>query len=176
MPVAGQVAAGNDGLPYARFLSWRGMLDREPPRRPDPEPPYAPPSHRREDWKFAFVGSRCDACGTRHLPPARVCVKCHAVDQMTRERLADVPATVATYTIDRLAYSPSPPLVAAVLDFDGGGRMRSQLTDVDPEEVEIGMRVEMTFRRPITARGIHNYAWKAKPIRVEGSAQNKGGS
>src|SRR5205807_7369827 len=68
------------------------------PRRPDPERPAAPPSFRAEDWKFGFTGSRCDACGTRHLPPQRVCVKCQAVDQMTPERLADVPATVATFT------------------------------------------------------------------------------
>ena len=28
-----------------------------------------------------------------------------------------------------------------------------------------GNRVQMTFRRLLTARGIHNYFWKAKPIR-----------
>ena len=65
---------------------------REPPRRPDPERPAAPPSLRTEAWKFGFVGSKCTSCGTRHLPPARVCVRCGAVDQMEPERLADVPA------------------------------------------------------------------------------------
>jgi 3-hydroxy-3-methylglutaryl CoA synthase/uncharacterized OB-fold protein len=166
--VATQVAAGNDALSYGTFLSWRGLLEREPPRRPDPEPPYAPPSHRREDWKFAFVASRCTECGTRHLPPDRVCVRCRAVDRMTPERLADVPATIATYTVDRLAYTPSPPLVAAVIDFDGGGRFKCQLTDVNPAEVAIGDRVEMTFRKLVTAGGIHNYFWKARPIRASG--------
>jgi hydroxymethylglutaryl-CoA synthase len=165
-PVAAQIAAGNDALRYTTFLSWRGMLEREPPRRPDPEPPYAPPSYRREDWKFAFVATRCRECGTRHLPPDRVCVRCRAVDRMDRERLADVPATVATFTIDRLAYTPSPPLVAAVIDFDGGGRFRCQLTDVEPDKVAIGDRVEMTFRKIVTAAGIHNYFWKARPIRA----------
>ena len=41
---------------------------------------------------------------------------------MTPERMADVPATIATYTVDRLAYSLSPPVVVGVLDFEGGGR------------------------------------------------------
>src|SRR5437588_12243284 len=99
-----QIAAGRDDLPYANYLTWRGLLTREPPRRPDPERPAAPPALRTEHWKFGFVGSRCLVCGTRHLPPQRVCVKCRAVDQMTPEPLADVPATVATFTIDRLAY------------------------------------------------------------------------
>ncbi len=47
--------------------------------------------------------------------------------------LADKRATVTTYTIDRLAYSLSPPTVAAVLDFDGGGRYTCELTDCDPD-------------------------------------------
>ena len=37
--------------------------------------------------------------------------------------MADVPGTIATFTVDRLAYSPSPPVVFAVVDFDGGGRL-----------------------------------------------------
>ena len=163
--VADQVAAGNDALAYATFLTWRGMLRREPPRRPDPERPAAPPARRSEAWKYGFTASRCENCGTRHLPPQRVCVTCHAVDRMTDERLADVPATIATYTIDRLAYSLSPPVVGAVVDFDGGGRFTCELTDVDPAAVKIGDRVEMTFRRLFTADGVHNYFWKARPLR-----------
>ena len=80
--------------------------------------------------------------------------------------MADVTGTVATYTIDRLAFSPSPPVVAAVVDFDGGGRFSCELTDVDPADVVIGGRVEMTFRKLFTADGIHNYFWKARPIRT----------
>ncbi len=128
--------------------------------------PAAPPSRRSEAWKFGFTGSRCQACGSRHLPPARVCLKCHAVDKMAPERMADVPATIATYTVDRLAYSLSPPVVVGVLDFEGGGRFTCELTDVDPASVKIGDRVEMTFRRPMTAGGVHNYFWKARPLRA----------
>jgi len=162
--VAAQLAAGGR-VTYATFLTWRGFLPREPPRRPDPERPAAPPSFRAESWKFAFTGSRCQACGARQVPPQRVCVKCHAVDRMTPERLADVPATIATFTVDRLAYSLSPPVVAAVIDFEGGGRFQCELTDVDPASVKIGDRVEMTFRRLFTAGGVHNYFWKARPLR-----------
>jgi len=150
-------------VPYPTYLTWRGQLHREPPRRPDPERPAAPVSYRREDWKFGFAGSRCEACGTRHLPPARVCVKCNAVDQMHDERLADVQGTIATFTVDRLAFSLSPPVVAAVIDFDGGGRFQCGMTDVDPATVKIGDRVEMTFRLVYTADSIHNYFWKARP-------------
>jgi uncharacterized OB-fold protein len=162
-----QIASSRDDLPYATYLTWRGMLTREPPRRPEPEKPAAPISFRREEWKYGFSASRCTNCETRHLPPTRVCVKCHAVDEMVPERLADVQATIATFTVDRLAFSLSPPVVAAVIDFDGGGRFRCELTDVDPAAVKIGDRVEMTFRRLFTADGVHNYFWKARPVRGE---------
>jgi hydroxymethylglutaryl-CoA synthase len=160
--VADQIKAGGK-VSYATFLTWRGFLKREPPRRPDPQAPAAPPAFRAEAWKFGFTGSRCQACGTRHLPPTRVCLKCRAVDRMTAERMADVPATIATYTVDRLAYSLSPPVVVGVLDFEGGGRFTCELTDVDPAAVKIGNRVEMTFRRLMTAHDVHNYFWKARP-------------
>jgi uncharacterized OB-fold protein len=87
-----------------------------------------------------------------------------AVDEMDPIDRAETEATIATFTIDRLAYSLSPPIVFAVVDFDGGGRFPVELTDVDPEAVHIGDRVAMTFRRLYTADGIHDYFWKAKPV------------
>lgn len=161
--VAQQIASGNDALRYNDFLTWRGVLEREPPRRPDPESPAAPPTFRSERWKYAFVGSRDRSSGAIHLPPQRVSVKGGAVDDMELVPMADVPATVATFTIDRLAYSLAPPTIAVVIDFDGGGRFTCQLTDAT--DVAIGDRVQMTFRRIMTANGIHNYFWKAKPFR-----------
>lgn len=166
--VTAQVAGGRSDLAYAAFLTWRGRLRREPPRRPDPDRPGAPVTHRSELWKYGFNASRCLNCGFRHLPPTRVCLQCKAIDQMEPERLADVEGTVATFTIDRLAFSLSPPVIGVVVDFDGGGRYRCEMTDADPDAVKIGTRVQMTFRRIYTAQGVHNYFWKARPIEVEG--------
>jgi uncharacterized OB-fold protein len=89
-----------------------------------------------------------------------------AVDDMEPLPMADRRGTVVTFTVDRLAYSPSPPIVFAVVDFDGGGRFPVELTDVDADALAIGDRVEMTFRRLFTADGIHDYFWKARPVRV----------
>lgn len=163
--VAQWIASGRDDLDYQRFLTWRESLVREGPRRPDPVSPAGPPALRREQWKFGFVGSRCTECGTRNLPPSRVCVRCRAIDHMEDEPLADLEATVATFTLDRLAPSLNPPVVAAVLDFEGGGRYQGELTDVDADSVAIGDRVEMTFRLISTVNGVRNYFWKARPKR-----------
>jgi 3-hydroxy-3-methylglutaryl CoA synthase/uncharacterized OB-fold protein len=164
-PVAvdAQLKAGAP-VPYARYLTWRGMLDREPPRRPEPDRPAAPPTARAGEWKFSFSGSQCTECGFVHLPPARVCHRCGAVDQMTETRLADTMGTVATFTVDRLAFSPSPPLVDAVVNFDGGGRYALEVADADPDRLGVGSRVELVFRRLFTAGGVHNYFWKARVV------------
>src|SRR5258705_5996984 len=70
VPVAKRVAPG--GKETSRTcLTWRGFLKREPPRRPDPQAPAAPPAFRAEAWKFGLTGSPCQACSTRPLPPTR---------------------------------------------------------------------------------------------------------
>ena len=91
-----------------------------------------------------------------------------AIDHMTMVRMADVPATIATYTDRPSGLLAEPAGGGAVIDFDGGGRFQRELTDVDPATVAIGDRVEMTFRRLYTQDGIHNYFWKARPLRSGG--------
>lgn len=167
--VSDQIADGNPELRYGDFLSWKGQLQRQAPRRPDPDRAAAPPARRRASWKFGFVGSECNACGTRHLPPQAVCLTCGATGDMSQVRLADTSAEVATFTIDHLAFSPAPPVIGVVLDFEGGARFSCELTDADPATVAIGQRVEMTFRRISLSSGIHNYFWKARPL-SEGAA------
>ena len=151
-PVADQ-ATGGAPIDYGTYLRWRGILPVEPPRRPEPARPSASAAGRSASWKFGFVGSS-DADGEVHLPPQP--------GDEAAVPMADAQGTIATFTVDRLAYSPSPPIVFAVVDFDGGGRLPVELTDVDLDQVRTGARVELTFRRLFTADGIHNYFWKAR--------------
>jgi uncharacterized OB-fold protein len=52
-----------------------------------------------------------------------------------------------------------------LIEFEGGGRAFFDLTDRDPAKVEVGMPVEMTFRKLQYDRGLTNYFWKARPVR-----------
>jgi hydroxymethylglutaryl-CoA synthase len=161
----GRMVESKGDVSYGSYLKWREILPTEPPRRPDPERPAAPPMMRSEKWKFGLVGSRCKACGTPQLPPQRVCVKCRKFDQMEPYEFADRTGRIATYAIDRLAYSLNPPTINVVVDYEGGGRFLCEMTDCEPDKVAIGDEVEMTFRRLFTADGVHNYFWKARPKR-----------
>jgi hydroxymethylglutaryl-CoA synthase len=162
--VSSQIEFASD-ITYGKFLSWRGEAKLEPPRRPEPDRISASVSGRTEDWKYGFVGSRDRGSGELHMPPARVSRVGDAVDDMQPAPMSDVQGTIALLTIDRIAYSPSPPVAFAVVDWDGGGRLPVELTDVDASTLKMGDRVEMTFRKLFTSDEIHNYFWKARPVR-----------
>ena len=133
------------------------MLTAEPPRRPEPARVSSSAAARNEEWKFGFVGSKGDG-GEVQLPP-------RPGPGSEPLPMSDATGTVVTFTVDRLAWSPSPPIVFAVVDFDGGGRLPVELCDLDADSLQIGDRVELTFRRLFTAEGIHNSFWKARPVR-----------
>jgi hydroxymethylglutaryl-CoA synthase len=152
-----QQLAGGAPVAYGKFLAWRGMLHVEPPRRPEPPRPSSSAAGRSLDWKYGFVGRADPDDGSPQMPPLP-----SGSDPIP---MADVPGTIVTYTIDHLVYSESPPVIFAIVDFDGGGRLPIELTDVAPDDVKPGGRVEMTFRKLFTSDDIRNYFWKARPIR-----------
>lgn len=117
---------------------------------------------------LALCGSRCRACGTPQYPYQRICVNpdCGAVDQMEDYRFSDRKGVIFTYTGDYLAASMDPPSLYGLVDFDGGGRFWFDFTDCDMDSIQVGMPVEMTFRRRYVDEptGVHGYSWKATPI------------
>jgi uncharacterized OB-fold protein len=80
--------------------------------------------------------------------------------------VAALHGTIVTHTVDRLAYSPSPPMIQAVVDVDGGGRCTIEFTDAEPERLGVGARVAFTFRRLFTAGGVHDYFWKSRLLDI----------
>ena len=162
--VATQIANGAP-ITYGKYLSWKGVVTVEPPRRPEPDRISASVAGRTEEWKYAFVGSRDRSSGELHLPPARISRVGDAVDEMDAQPMSDTQGTIALLTVDRIAYSLDPPITFAVVDWDGGGRLPVEMTDSDPADLAMGGRVEMTFRRLFTSDEIHNYFWKARPVR-----------
>jgi len=162
--VAQQVSDARCDLPYQTYLGWRGLLERDAGRRPPLAPPAPVPAMRSVHWKYGLVGGRCRKCDTVQLPPERVCRSCGAVDAMDDYPVADRLATVRQVTTDWLAWSPNPPLIQAVIAFDGGGQLRCEVADVFDGDVRAGDRVAMSFRVLRTVDSIHNYFWKAVPV------------
>ncbi|MEV0326862.1 hypothetical protein AB0H63_10470 [Micromonospora echinospora] len=162
------LAGSTAEVSYADFLTWRGLLPREPARRPDVKPPVPPAALRTVGWKFGFVAGRCRECGYRNLPPRRVCLRCRARDAFDPEPMVDVPARVATFTDDWLSESVQLPAKVVAVDFEGGGRFEFEMADAVGFTPSIGDRVVPTFRvASVAANGVRNYTWKVRPHREE---------
>ncbi|WGX96378.1 hypothetical protein [Nocardioides sp. L-11A] len=160
------LAAAPAGQPvsYGDFLNWRGLLPREPARRPDIKPPVPPAARRTASWKFGFVAARCGSCGYRNLPPRQVCLRCSATEGFEPVSMVDVPGRIATFTDDWLSESVQLPARVVAVDFDGGGRFECEMTDVVGRELAIGDRVSPTFRlASVAGNGVRNYVWKVRP-------------
>jgi len=162
---------------YGKYLRWRKLVTLERARRPDQPPTSIAALWRDRRIILGLWGVKCKVCGTPQIsftpglmgggPPIRICVNCQAKDQFEDYRFADKKAKIFTFTHDNLADSADPPATVTVVDFEGGGRAALDMTDRNPDEVAVGMPVELTFRKLYhdPARGIHNYFWKTRPIR-----------
>jgi len=150
---------------YRVYLQWRELLVFE--AQPTPPGGYISASALWRDRSqiFPLHGLKCKSCNSVHFPPQRVCPKCKSKDQFDEVRLSDKRGTVFTFTADYICSRQEAPRVTAVVDFEGGGRMVTIMTDRVLDEIEVGMPVEMSFRKLATQNGFHNYFWKSMPLR-----------
>ena len=102
-------------------------------------------------WEHAarheLVVQRCSDCGETRLPPAPICAACRseAADWQPLSGRGEV----YTFTVVHrpiAAEQPLPTLIAVIaLEGSGGRRLMSNLVGVAPEQVEIGMPVEVVW-------------------------------
>ena len=87
------------------------------------------------------------AGGPPRFPPGPACPDCGALDR--GHVVAAGTGTVFSYVVHR--HPPVPgkelPIVIALIDLDEGVRMVGEVRDVEPEEIEIGMRLRVDFDR-----------------------------
>ena len=154
---------------YEKYLAFRGFISTEGGIRAEAVPYTALSlTWRNRKEILALYGTRCTRCGTPQYPAQRVCVNpdCGVIDEMEPYCFSGKKGRIFSFTGDLLAFTPSPPAIYAVIDFDEGGRFWFDITDCDIESIEIGMPVETCFRRRYVDenRGVVGYFWKAAPL------------
>jgi hydroxymethylglutaryl-CoA synthase len=152
---------------YERYLALRQLIPTEHDPIIEPVVATAPALWRERKRNIAFYGSRCKRCGTPQFPPQRICIFCQAKDEMEDYKFADKKGKIFSFTYQYAAPVPDPPLAYALVDFEGGGRIQSEVTDRDISKLAIDMPVEMTFRKMQIPGAFHDYYWKARPVRGE---------
>ena len=99
------------------------------------------------DGSGHLLGSRCRACGAHFFPVRQVCAGCLGSD-LESVRFSTA-GTLYTYTVVHRPVAPGQdlPFVIAVVELDGaeGVRLISNLVDTPPEELRVGMAVEVVW-------------------------------
>ena len=144
---------------YGKYARFRRLIKKET-RSDDLTSPVVLFRDRRT--VLSLYGGRCPKCQAVQFPRHRVCIECGHRDGLEEHKLARR-GTLFTFTNDYIHDSPDAPTTHGVVELDGGGRVYVQLTDVDPEQVEVDMPVELTFRKYHQGSGVPNYFWKARP-------------
>ena len=97
------------------------------------------------DGELRFL--RCGACGEYVHPPGPVCPRCLSRD-LGVEAVSGR-ATVASYTVNHQPWYPGldPPYVIAIVEVEEqpGVRLMTNIVGCAPEDVRIGMPVQVTF-------------------------------
>ncbi len=120
---------------------------------PDEMPPPAASADTAGWWEACLghrlVVQRCTSCGTTRHPPGPLCPSCRQGSAQWSE-LAGT-GRVYSYTVVRQAFlaalADTVPYVVAVVEPDGadGARFVSNVVDCDPEDVRVGMAVEVVW-------------------------------
>lgn len=124
------------------------------------------------DWRirgqrYRLEGEECPHCGYKIFPPRDICPECKK-DAREPYRLS---GRGEVYTFSTVNSSPEgfeayTPYTVALIKLEEGPMITAQLTDVQPENVEIGMKVEMVTRKLRTQgdEGKIVYGYKFRPI------------
>ncbi|PHQ66769.1 MAG: 3-hydroxy-3-methylglutaryl CoA synthase [Sneathiella sp.] len=180
MGISGSLKRRHAETNYNKFLAFHNLVNLERGIRAETDKKTGLTTlYRNKNMVQRMIGGECSQCGTAQFPKSNMCVNenCGAVGTQEDYPFADRIARVNSFTADRLTYSPDPPAYYGMIQFEEGGRLMSDFTDIAPDaEIEVGMSMRMMFRVKDydDKRGFRRYFWKATPVDAPKSASNKG--
>ncbi|MCP4426792.1 MAG: Zn-ribbon domain-containing OB-fold protein [Chloroflexi bacterium] len=121
---------------------------------------------RLQEQRYKLVGETCDSCGVKLFPPRDVCLECEApaYELFTFTGLGEVFSYTTIYDAPA-GFENTAPYTVALVKLAEGPIVTAQLTDIDKEDIHIGMPVEMVTRklRADGPEGMIVYGYKFRP-------------
>ncbi len=116
---------------------------------------------------YRLEASKCLTCGRIYFPPKTVCNNCKSKN--FEKTLLPRKGVIETFTIIRQApskYELYVPYAVAVVKLENGVKVLSQITDCEPDKLQIGMPVEAVIRRLYDdgENGVIHYGFKFRPV------------
>lgn len=166
--VSGTLAQGRQEDNYHKYLSFNNLVERDIGKRGEADKQtYLSVYNRRRDFLTGFIGGKCQQCGAVQIPRDKYCVnpECNALDSQEDYSFSNRTGRIKTWTADRLTFDWNPPAYFGMIEFDGGGRLMMDFTEVEDGKIDSGTPVTVHFRiKQIDyQRGFRKYFWKAIP-------------
>ena len=124
-------------------------------------------SWRRQPSNLRLEGTRCTQCDKLEFPAVIRCSCCGGSEFETHQLTGKGEIVVASTVYEAARdFGEHVPYTAAIVKLDEGIHLAAMITDIDPEEVTVGLKVEMVTRR-IAAQGVSGpilYAYKFAPL------------
>ena len=100
-----------------------------------------------EDGKPYLQGCKCSACGAVFLGERDNCSKCGARGGMEEVQLSNQGELYSYCIVHRSFPGIEVPYVSAIVDLEGGGTVKGNLINVEPEpdKIPFGMPVEVVY-------------------------------
>ena len=127
----------------------------------------APRYWREAKYRYRLIGSRCPKCGAIYFPRRSLCVKCGS-RELEEYKLSEK-GKLLSYTVIRedapAGFERQTPYIVGLVELEDGVKILSQIVDVFPEDLEVGIPVEMVFRKVKEGgtNGIIEYGYKFRP-------------
>jgi len=107
------------------------------------------PRHwRLKEQRYNLIGTECLICGAKQFPPRPVCPDCNSreIQPFPFSGQGEI-YSYSTVFHAPLGYEQFIPYTVALVKLQEGPLVSAQLTDMDNDEAEIGMKVEMVTRK-----------------------------
>ena len=121
---------------------------------------------RTTSQRYSLIGEVCGNCGNKIFPPRDVCPTCEheAKTAYTFNGKGEVYSYSTIHSAPE-GFEKYVPYTVALVRLQEGPLITAQLTDVDAQNVKVGMPVEMVTRvlREDGERGMLVYGYKFRP-------------
>ncbi len=122
---------------------------------------------RLNPQRYKLVGEVCPNCGNKMFPPRDVCPECTDKSFQPDFQFSGRGEVYSHTTVHNPpeGYQEMAPYTVALVKLEEGPLITAQLTDVESDEVKIGLPVEMVTRKLQTQgdEGLIIYGYKFRP-------------
>lgn len=104
---------------------------------------------RRIPYRYRLEGTKCEVCGNVYFPPRTLCPKCRSRGKIVKFKFS---GKGKVHSLTEILVAPTGlekqvPYIFAIIELDEGVKILGQIVCENYDDVKIGDKVEVVFRK-----------------------------